>query len=39
MIVNNPSKAVLRMKLKIAFSVGGIPISDVGEVNSFPNSV
>ena len=26
-----------RMKLKIAFSVGGIPVSDMAEVNNFPN--
>jgi len=36
MIVQNPSNATLRMKLKIAFSVGGIPVSDIGEVNNFP---
>jgi len=37
MAVANPSGAVLRMKLKIAFSVGGIPVSDMAEVNNFPN--
>merc|ERR1719167_2193762 len=37
MVVNNPNNAPLRMKLKIAFSVGGIPISDLAEVNNFPN--
>lgn len=34
--VLNPSQAVLRMKLKISFTVGGIPIADMEEVNSFP---
>jgi len=39
MAVSNPAQAVLRMKLKIAFSVGGIPVSDLAEVNNFPAGV
>eukprot|EP00088_Acartia_fossae_P002323 TRINITY_DN10936_c0_g2_i10.p1 TRINITY_DN10936_c0_g2~~TRINITY_DN10936_c0_g2_i10.p1 ORF type:complete len:756 (+),score=196.49 TRINITY_DN10936_c0_g2_i10:232-2268(+) len=34
--VNNPSQAQLRMKLKISFSSGGVPIADMAEVNNFP---
>lgn len=34
--VTNPSGATLRMKLKINFVAGGIPVADIGEVNSFP---
>jgi len=34
--VTNPNKAVLKMKLKLGFVAGGIPISDQGEVASFP---
>jgi len=34
--VNNPNKAVLKMRLKIGFVAGGIPVSDQGEVSSFP---
>jgi len=36
MTINNPSQAQLRMKLKISFSSGGVPIADMAEVNSFP---
>jgi len=34
--VSNPNKAVLKMKLKLGFVAGGIPISDQGEVAAFP---
>jgi len=34
--VTNPGGATLRMKLKINFVAGGIPVADIGEVNSFP---
>jgi len=34
--VNNPNQATLKMKLKIAFVKGGIPVSDQGEVSNFP---
>lgn len=34
--VNNPNQGTLKMKLKIAFTAGGIPVSDQGEVSSFP---
>jgi len=34
--VSNPDKAVLKMRLKLGFVAGGIPISDQGEVSSFP---
>ena len=34
--VNNPSLAPLKMKLKISFVAAGTPVSDVGEVASFP---
>ena len=34
--VTNPNKAVLKMKLKLGFVAGGIPISDQGEVAAFP---
>ena len=27
---------LVRMKLKISFTVGGIPIADMEEVNTFP---
>jgi len=36
MTVTNPSQAQLRMKLKISFSSGGVPVSDMAEVNNFP---
>jgi len=35
--VSNPNKAVLKMKLKLGFVAGGIPISDQGEVAAFPS--
>lgn len=35
--VTNPNKAVLKMKLKLGFVAGGIPISDQGEVAAFPS--
>ena len=34
--VSNPNKAALKMKLKLGFVAGGIPISDQGEVATFP---
>jgi len=34
--VSNPNKAVLKMKLKLGFVAGGVPISDQGAVDSFP---
>ena len=34
--VNNPNKAALKMKLKLSFAAAGIPVSDQGEVGSFP---
>jgi len=34
--VSNPNKAPLKMKLKISFVTGGVPISDQGEVGNFP---
>ncbi len=34
--VNNPNKAVLKMRLKISFSRNGQPCLDQGEVSNFP---
>ena len=34
--VTNPVGAPLKMRLKINFVSGGIPVADQGEVNSFP---
>jgi len=36
LVVSNPTGASLKMRLKLAFVSGGIPVSDQGEVNSFP---
>lgn len=34
--INNPNQATLKMRLKISFVSGGIPVSDQGEVSNFP---
>jgi len=36
LVVTNPTRASLKMRLKLAFVAGGIPVSDQGEVNTFP---
>jgi len=35
--VTNPTRASLKMRLKLGFVAGGIPVSDQGEVSSFPH--
>lgn len=39
MEVLNPAQAVLRMKVKLSFAVGGIPLADMAEVNTFPGGL
>ena len=34
--VKNPNKAVLKMRLKVSFSRGGLPVQDQAEVSNFP---
>lgn len=34
--VNNPNKAVLKMRLKVSFNKGGVPFQDQAEVANFP---
>lgn len=37
--INNPQKQPIRMRLRLSYSMNGNPVTEIGEVNSFPSEL